>query len=158
MSEVYTKAQSDAQATVIGNRINTRTSAAHIVSEIAAANDQNLVSDAQLASISNIPDDHFKGTFTSLAAIPTAGAVSGDYALLAVTDGDDTQAIWDDDAGAWIDTGAAATGETAGSIKTKYESNPNTNAFTDAEKTKLAGITDAADISDFTAALDAALA
>ncbi len=29
-------------------------------------------------------------------------------------------------------------GETAGSIKTKYESNPDTNVFTDAEKTKLA--------------------
>lgn len=31
-------------------------------------------------------------------------------------------------------------GETSASIKTKYESNENTNAFTDGEKTKLAGV------------------
>lgn len=34
----------------------------------------------------------------------------------------------------------AVGGETAASIKTKYESNPDTNAFTDAEQTKLAGV------------------
>lgn len=35
----------------------------------------------------------------------------------------------------------AVDGETAASIKTKYESNANTNAFTDAEQSKLASIT-----------------
>lgn len=36
----------------------------------------------------------------------------------------------------------AVDGETAASIKTKYESNANTNAFTDAEQSKLSSITD----------------
>ena len=40
--------------------------------------------------------------------------------------------------------------ETPTSIKTKYESNADTNAFTDAEQTKLAGIETGADITDAT--------
>ena len=40
-----------------------------------------------------------------------------------------------------IESGATAD-QTAGEIKTAYESNANTNAFTDTEKTKLAGVAD----------------
>jgi len=39
---------------------------------------------------------------------------------------------------------------TAASIKTQYESNANTNAFTDAEQTKLSNIETAADVTDAT--------
>lgn len=55
-------------------------------------------------------------------------------------------------------TGGAS--ETAVSIKTKYESNENTNVFTDADKQKLDGLSDitaATDISSFAAAFNAAL-
>jgi hypothetical protein len=157
MSEYYTKAQVDAQAAVIGSRLKTRTLAPHIVQQIDAANDVNLISDAERAAIATIEPTKFKGTFASLAAIPTAGAAAGMYAILSKA-GDDTIAIWDVGAGAWVDTGNTATGETAATIKTKYESNANTNAYTDAEKAKLAAISDAANITAFTAALDAALA
>lgn len=44
--------------------------------------------------------------------------------------------------------------ETAQSIKTKYESNENTNAFTDAEKSKLAGIANGATKNSDTDELD----
>lgn len=57
--------------------------------------------------------------------------------------------------------GGGGTSETAATIKQKYESNEDTNAFTDANKQKLEGIepvTVAADIesfrADFLAALD----
>ena len=45
-----------------------------------------------------------------------------------------------------IETGATAD-QTASEIKTAYESNSNTNAFTDAEKTKLSGIAAGAEVN-----------
>jgi hypothetical protein len=157
MSEYYTKAQIDAQAAVVGARVKSRTLGPHIVAQIAAENDVNLITDAERSAIATIEPTKFKGTFATLGAIPTAGAAAGMYAILS-NGGDDTIAIFDAGAGAWVNTGNAVTAETAASVKTKYESNANTNAYTDAEKTTLAGITDAANITAFTAALDAALA
>jgi hypothetical protein len=157
MSEYYTKAQIDAQAAVIGARVKTRSSAAHILARIDETPDVNLISDAERSAIATIEPTKFKGTYATLGAIPTAGAAAGMYAILTKA-GDDTIAVWDVGAGAWVDTGNAVTAETAATIKTKYESNANTNAFTDAEKNKLAAISDAANITAFTAALDAALA
>ena len=46
-----------------------------------------------------------------------------------------------------IESGATAD-QTAGEIKTAYESNADTNAFTDAEQTKLSGIEANADVTD----------
>lgn len=160
MAEHYTKTQIDSQATVLGNRIKTRTTGTAIVAAIAGESDVNLITDAERNAIGTIEPSKHKGSYATLTALNTAHptGVSGDNATILVTGGDDTVAIWDDDAGAFIDTGGAATAETAATIKSKYESNANTNAFTDTEKTKLAGITDAADITSFTAALDAALA
>jgi len=63
---------------------------------------------------------------------------------------------WDNDDSLWVEQGTAST-ETAASIKTKYESNADTNAYTDAEKSKLADISDAANTTDFVAALDGAI-
>lgn len=48
-----------------------------------------------------------------------------------------------------IETGATAD-QTAAEIKTAYESNSDTNAFTDAEQTKLSGIEAGADVTDTT--------
>jgi|DEB0MinimDraft_10_1074344.scaffolds.fasta_scaffold10663_1 hypothetical protein len=48
-----------------------------------------------------------------------------------------------------IEAGATAD-QTAGEIKTAYESNADTNAFTDAEQTKLSGIEASADVTDAT--------
>lgn len=57
-----------------------------------------------------------------------------------------------------VESGATAD-QTAAEIKTSYEGNANTNAFTDAEQTKLSGIETSADVTDETnvkAALDGA--
>lgn len=45
-------------------------------------------------------------------------------------------------------SGGGSGSETPASIKTKYESNANTNAFTDAEKSKLSGVGEGANIVD----------
>lgn len=158
MSEHYTKEQIDGMGAVIGNRIAARTAPAAVAAAIAAAANANLITDDERAAIANIEPSHFVGTFAALANIPTVDRREGDVAILAVVGGDDTQAVWDVGDGVWRDTGASVTGETSATIKTKYEANPNTNAFTDAYQAQLDGLTEAADISGFTAALDGALA
>ena len=157
MAEVYTKDQSDAQAQIIGAAIKNRTSPGAVAAAIAAQLDANLITDAERDAIAQISPSPFKGDFADLADIPTVGAQAGDYAVLTKVGEDDTTAIFDVDAGAWIDTGAAVTGETAASVKTKYESNPNTNAFTDAHLAKLDGLQFAADNTSYIAAFTAGL-
>ena len=53
-------------------------------------------------------------------------------------------------------TGGGGSSETAATIKQKYESNENTNAFTDEDKQKLEGIEVASDISSFTTSFNEA--
>jgi len=76
---------------------------------------------------------NYRGLFPSLAALEAAipVAVAGNYAD--VDEGEEIDAIryiWDDSDQSWVSGG---TGEplTAPQVKALYESNPNTNAFTD---------------------------
>jgi hypothetical protein len=159
MSELYTKAQGDAQAAVIGNRIKARTTPAAIKTALLANADTNILTDAEKTKLAGLEGNKYRGTFAAFAALPLAGNVDGSYANYDAGAGADVRmAIWDVSDSVWRDVRGASTAETAGSIKTKYESNPDTNAFTDLEKAKLANITDAANITAFTAALDAAMA
>jgi hypothetical protein len=159
MSEFYTKAQVDAQAAVIGARVKARTSAASIKTAYEANPDTNAFTDAEKSKLAGLESSKFRGLFTSEAALPLTGNSSGSYADVDTGNGSDVKRfIWDDGDGAWVALGAAVGAETSASIKTKYEANPDTNAFTDAEKAKLAALVAAANINDFTAALDAALA
>jgi hypothetical protein len=159
MSELYTKAQGDAQAAVIGNRIKARTTPAAIKAALLANADTNVMTDAEKAKLAAVESSKYRGTFASFAALPLTGNVAGSYAHYDAGAGAAVKmAIWDVSDSVWRDVEGTSTAETAGSVKTKYESNPDTNAFTDAEQAKLAGITDAPNITAFTAALDAALA
>jgi hypothetical protein len=159
MSELYTKAQGDAQAAVIGNRIKTRTTPAAIKASLLANADTNVMTDAEKAKLAALDGSKYRGTFANFAALPLTGNVAGSYAHYDAGAGAAVKmAIWDVSDSIWQDVQGASTAETSASIKTKYEANPNTNAFSDAEKVKLAGITDALNITAFTAALDAALA
>lgn len=158
MSEYYTKTQSDAQATVIGQRIKSATLPATIKSNVDALPDTNFLTDAERVKLAGLEASRFRGTFSDLASIPLTGNVAGMYAHIDSGSSNDVNiAYWDNDDNQWIE-GGTATSETAASIKTKYESNPDTNAFTNAEKTKLENLVEATGIVDFTAALDAALA
>ena len=158
MSIYYTKDQMDLAATEIGTRIRSATSAVAIAAVLAAAGDLNLITDAERDKLATVESSRFLGVFADLASIPTAGAVPGSYADIDGGAGATTQrAIFDVDDGIFRVLQGEVAQETPESVKLKYESNPNTNAFTDAEQAKLAALTEAADISDFTAALDAAL-
>lgn len=97
---------------------------------------------AEKSKLAGLESSHFKGVFASLAALEAAlpTAAPGDYADVDAGVGSDTERyIWDDSDVAWVRSGA---GEplTAAQIKTLYESNPDTNPFTDAEEAKLAGV------------------
>jgi hypothetical protein len=71
--------------------------------------------------------------------------VSGNVSLSGTVDGRDVAADGSKLDG--IESGATAD-QTAGEIKTSYESNADTNAFTDSEKTKLSNIESNADVTD----------
>ncbi len=60
---------------------------------------------------------------------------------------DVTRYIWDASDLKWVIQAGASTSETAASIKTKYESNLDTNAFTDAERQKVADAATAAQVA-----------
>jgi hypothetical protein len=159
MSEFYTKAQIDAAATVIGARIKARTASPAIKTAYEANANTNAFTDAEKAKLAGLESSKYRGLFASQGALPLVGNSAGSYADVDTGNGSDVaRFIWDEGDAKWVSQGSAVGAATAASIKTKYESNPDTNAFTDAEKAKLAAITEAANITAFTAALDAALA
>jgi hypothetical protein len=83
---------------------------------------------------------------TADAALPKAGgALTGAVTTNSTFDGRDVATDGTKLDG--IEVGATAD-QTAAEIKTAYESNADTNAFTDADNTKLAGIEASADVTD----------
>lgn len=155
----YTQAQINSIGAVIGERVKQATNPATLATAIDAVPDRNLITDSERAKLSSIEGTKFLGTFLTSTDIPTVGAVAGSYADVDAGAGQDVQRwIFDVNDGKFVRSTSSVAGETAASIKTKYEDNANTNAFTDAHKTKLDALTEAADITGFTAALDGALA
>lgn len=97
---------------------------------------------AEKAKLAGLEGSHFKGLFSSLAALELAfpSAVAGDYADVDVGVGSDTvRYLWDVDDVQWVASGSGAP-LTAADVKSLYESNPDTNAYTDAEQAKLGAI------------------
>lgn len=101
---------------------------------------------------------YYKGLFTSYANMVsgTSSMIAGNYADVDTGVGTDIKRyIWDVNDSKWVDSGANAAPLTAPAIKALYESNANTNAYTDPEKAKLAGIAAAATVNDTDANLKA---
>ena len=99
--------------------------------------DENYTS-AEKSKLAGLESSRFKGLYASLGALqaahPTASA--GDYADVDAGVGSDTiRHVWDVSDAQWQPAGSGAP-ITAADVKTLYESNPDTNAYTDAEKTK----------------------
>jgi len=97
-------------------------------------------------------DPNFSTTITTSIAtkLPlSGGTMTGDITFNSTQlfDGRDVSADGSKLDG--IESGATSD-QTAAEIKTAYESNSNTNAFTDAEQTKLSGIESLADVTDAT--------
>lgn len=99
--------------------------------------------------LAGLEDVHYKGWFPSLTALeakyPTAE--EGSHAFVDDVDGS-TLYIWDLGTTSWEARVGESTEVTASQVKTLYESNPDTNAFTNDLKSKLESIT-----SSFTTAL-----
>ena len=101
----------------------------------------NGYTDAEKSKLAGLESSKFVGQFPSLVALQTAfpTAPIGSYAYVDQGIGQsNVKYIWDDNDTSWIEQGGVSAEETPATIKTKYESNPDTNAYTDAEKANLA--------------------
>lgn len=84
---------------------------------------------------------HFRGVFVSLDELNQVVGAAGDYAYVDLGAGQDIETyVWDPTDNKWTQQKGTSTTETPESIKAKYESNANTNAYTDSEKASLASI------------------
>ena len=98
---------------------------------------------AEKSKLAGLEGSHYRGTFINLAALETAlpTAEEGDYADVDAGAGAPVQRyIWDESDSEWVAQAGSADPITAAQVKVLYESNPDTNAFTDSEKSKLGGI------------------
>lgn len=111
----------------------------------------NAFTDAEKAKLAGLENEKFLGTYVNLSALQTAHPtpVEGSYGHVDTGIGNEVAVyIWDASDLTYYQQAAASSAETATSVKSKYESNPDTNAFTDAEKNKLAGVELSADVTD----------
>ena len=98
---------------------------------------------AEKDKLAGLEGSHYRGTFVTFSALESgvASPVAGDYADVDGGVGADVlRYIWDDTDGEWVAQSGSASPITAAEVKSLYESNPDTNAFSDAEKTKLSGV------------------
>lgn len=105
---------------------------------------------AEKDKLAGLESSRFKGQYVSLAALqaahPTAGA--GDYANVDEGVGFDVQRyVWDTSDNAWVKQLGVSSQLTAAQIKQEYESNPDTNVFTDSEKQKLDSVEQGAQVN-----------
>lgn len=159
MALVYTAEQSNAQAGITAAAIKNATTAAAIKAKYEGNTNTNSFTDAEKSKLASLEGSKFLGTFLSASAIPVVGAVAGSYADVDAGVGQDVQRyIFDVNDAKFVKASATVAGETSASIKTKYEANADTNAFTDSEKTKLSELSYAENITPWQTAFDAALA
>ncbi len=93
--------------------------------------------------LAGLEDSLFLGEYISIEALKTAHSSPkvGSFAYVDSGTGHDVEKyIWDSSDNEWVIQGGATTEETPATIKTKYETNADTNNFNDALKTKLEGI------------------
>lgn len=97
---------------------------------------------AEKDKLSSLESSKFVGLFVSESALPVSGS-EGEYANVDGGEGNDVyRVIWDTSDNKWVKAQGVSTELTSAQIKQQYESNPDTNAFTDDEKAKLADVGD----------------
>lgn len=105
--------------------------------------DSNAFTDAEKSKLATLESSKFLGEFPTLAALQTAfpSPAAGSYANVDTGVGSDVERYaWDSDDSIYVLQLGESAALTDAQIKTQYENNPDTNAFTDANQTKLAGI------------------
>jgi len=88
--------------------------------------------------LASLESSHFKGVYSSYENLTNSitDPQPGDYAYVDAGSGNDIlNYIWDPSDDTWVNSGSMS--PTPSQIKQLYESNPDTNAFTDADKTGL---------------------
>ena len=106
--------------------------------ELSANNFTDLLHDKLIG----LEGTHWRGTFVSVAELE-AGVTdpqAGDYADVNAAGENVQRHIWDATNQVWVAMSGEVAPITASQVKQLYESNPDTNAFTNDEKAKLADI------------------
>ena len=88
-------------------------------------------------------EEHYKGLFTDEASLiaGVTSPVAGDYADVDAAAGQDvSRYIWDVNDSKWVKQSGEVAPLTSAQVKTLYEANADTNAFTDNDKEKLSSI------------------
>lgn len=113
--------------------------------EIKAAYESNLntnaFTDAEKAKLGGLSSSRFLGVYPTLSNLRAAHPAppAGSFAYVdAGANVDIVSYIWDANDTKYVPQASGNTQETPESVKAKYEANDDTNAFTDAEKAKLA--------------------
>ena len=133
----------DAEKSTIGNTSGTNTgdeTPTSVKTKYESNPNTNAYTDAEKTKLSGLESSKFLGEFVSLAALQAAfpSPSVGSYAYVDGGIGSDViKYIWDTTDNKYVEQLGESTEETPASIKSKYESNPDTNAFTDAEKLNL---------------------
>lgn len=138
-----TAAQGDKADTAVQPAVLTAALADKVDKEAGKGLSSNDFTSAEKTKLAGLEGSHFKGLHASLAALQSAhpAGTAGDYADVDAGAGVDVvRYLWDVTDAEWIAQAASGGSMTAAEVKTAYESNPDTNAFTDSEKTKLAGV------------------
>lgn len=103
----------------------------------------NVFTDAEKSKLAGLDSSLFLGTYINLTALESAhpSPTAGSYAYVDEGIGQDVKSyIWDNNDNKYVLQLGESTTETPASIKTKYESNPDTNVYTDSEKIKLSNV------------------
>ena len=134
----YTQEQIDALGQFIGSQLRDATDTINIKRVVESIPGYSLMSDAEKEKLLSLESSKFLGTFTTSEDIPKEKAVAGSYADVESEDGTSVDRwIYNLKSGEFIKSNSSSGVETSSSIKTKYESNDDTNAFTDAFKSIL---------------------
>lgn len=116
---------------------------AEIKSQYEANTNTNGFTDAEKSKLAGLESSLFLGEYATLGALQTAhpAPVTGSFANVDAGVGNDVERyLWDTDDAQYVLQLGVSTLLSDAQIKTQYEANPDTNAFQDAEKSKLAGI------------------
>lgn len=110
-----------------------------MANSIDALPDKNIMTDAQKAKLEGLKTSKYLGTFLTPEEIPLGGVVAGNYADVdsGLPDVSTERWIYDVEAGKFVKAISVPASETSEGVKEKYESNLDTNVFTDSEKSKL---------------------
>ena len=118
--------------------------------------DTNAFTDAEKSKLASLESSKFVGQYTSLALLQLAHPTPsiGSYAFVDPGFGSDViKYIWDSNDTKWVSSGAVNQEITAAQVKALYESNADTNAFTNTLKGKLDGIQTGAQVNPSASAI-----